>query len=142
MSYQRTLSSLELPRSLANGTRSSSFTGSPSDGNSERDDNVASESDHSSSIQQNNRQRQKNHDPARDISIQVLEKFSLVTRFARETTSQLFRESLADGHGPSERRRNNWASKDHQPQEWASNDVDIAPKIVPVASDPLEVKSI
>jgi hypothetical protein len=32
----------------------------------------------------------KQKDPARDISLQVLEKFSLVTRFARETTAQLF----------------------------------------------------
>ncbi|XP_024959245.1 TBC1 domain family member 15-like isoform X1 [Cynara cardunculus var. scolymus] len=130
--FQRTLSSLELPRSLANGTPSSSFTGSPSDGNQERQE------DHVSSVQQNNRQRQKNHDPARDLSIQVLEKFSLVTRFARETTSQLFRESLVDGHGPTEKRKNNWASKDHQHQEAALNDVENVPTKVPVASDPLE----
>ena len=40
------------------------------------------------------RQHQRRvHDPARDISIQVLEKFSLVTKFARDTTAQLFGES-------------------------------------------------
>ncbi|KAH7444094.1 hypothetical protein KP509_02G064400 [Ceratopteris richardii] len=32
-------------------------------------------------------------DPARDVSIQVLEKFSLVTKFARDTTAQLFGEN-------------------------------------------------
>lgn len=32
-------------------------------------------------------------DPARDLSIQVLEKFSLVTKFARDTTAQLFGEN-------------------------------------------------
>nr|XP_043628158.1 TBC1 domain family member 15 [Erigeron canadensis] len=136
---QRTLSSLELPRSLANGTRSSSYAGSPSAGHSEGLDKDTIEEDRSSSIQQNNRQRQKSHDPARDISIQVLEKFSLVTRFARETTSQLFRESLVDGHGPgpTEKRRTNWASKDHHPLEMASIDEEIVKK-VPVPSDPLE----
>ncbi|KAG6551031.1 hypothetical protein Mapa_007264 [Marchantia paleacea] len=35
----------------------------------------------------------KTKDPARDISMHVLEKFSLVTKFARETTAQLFGES-------------------------------------------------
>ncbi|PWA59270.1 rabGAP/TBC domain-containing protein [Artemisia annua] len=138
---QRTLSSLELPRSLAKGSPSSSFKGTPSD---ERlDKGTLEDNQLSNNIQQNNRQRQKNHDPARDISIQVLEKFSLVTRFARETTSQLFRESLVDGHGPAEKRRNNWASKDHQRQEIASNDVDDdVPKRVPVASDPLEFEKL
>ncbi|KAI3754365.1 hypothetical protein L1987_54147 [Smallanthus sonchifolius] len=133
---QRTLSSLELPRSLANRTPSSSFPDSPSEGNLEN--KHTSEDDSSGSIQQNNKQRQKNHDPARDISIQVLEKFSLVTRFAREATSQIFRESLVDVHGPNEKRRTNWASKDHQTQEAAANDVEIVPKKVPVPSDPLE----
>lgn len=37
------------------------------------------------------------HDPARDISLQVLEKFSVITRFARETTSQIFQESHKKG---------------------------------------------
>ncbi|GJY42842.1 RabGAP/TBC domain-containing protein [Tanacetum coccineum] len=137
---QRTLSSLELPRSLAKGSPSSSFKGTPSD---ERlDEGTLEDNQLSNNIQQNNRQRQKSHDPARDISIQVLEKFSLVTRFARETTSQLFRESLVDGHGPAEKRRNNWASKDHQRQEIAYNDVDDVPKRVPVASDPIEFEKL
>ncbi|KAI7729676.1 hypothetical protein M8C21_002441 [Ambrosia artemisiifolia] len=130
---QRTLSSLELPGSLANRIPSSS--GSPSDGNLEN--KHTSEDGHSSSMQRSNKQKQKGHDPARDISINVLEKFSLVTRFARET-SQLFRESLVDGHGPNEKRRTNWASKNHQSQEMTSNDVESVPKNVPVPSDPLE----
>ncbi|KAK1418467.1 hypothetical protein QVD17_27612 [Tagetes erecta] len=131
---QRTLSSLELPGSLANRTPLSS--GTPSDGSLEN--KHTSEDGHLRSIQRNNKQRQKSHDPARDISIQVLEKFSLVTRFARETTSQLFREGLVDGHGPNEKKRSNWASKDHQSQGMASNDMEIVPKKVPVPSDPLE----
>ncbi|KAF2310612.1 hypothetical protein GH714_015469 [Hevea brasiliensis] len=45
----------------------------------------------SSNISQNvRRRRQKSNDTARDPSIQVLEKYSLVTKFAREATSQLF----------------------------------------------------
>ncbi|KAK1437462.1 hypothetical protein QVD17_03253 [Tagetes erecta] len=136
---QRTLSSLELPRSLANRTPASSFPDSPSEGNLEN--NHISEDDNSGSIQQNNNQRQKNHDPARDISIQVLEKFSLVTRFARETTSQLFRESL-DVPGSNEKRRTNWASKDHPTQATTANDVEVAPKKVPVPPDPLELDKL
>lgn len=50
------------------------------------------------------RPRHKVHDPARDLSIQVLEKFSLVTKFARETTSQLFRENQTNGFSTNERR--------------------------------------
>ncbi|KAL8223149.1 hypothetical protein R6Q57_020548 [Mikania cordata] len=133
---QRTLSSLELPRSLANRTPASAFPGSPSEGNMEN--THTSENDSWGSIQQNNKLRERSHDPARDISLQVLEKFSLVTRFARETTSQLFRENLVDIHGPNEKRRTNWASKDHQTQETAANDVEITPKKVSVPSDPLE----
>ena len=56
------------------------------------------------------RPRQK-VDPARDISIQVLEKFSLVTKFARETTSQLFRENQINGF--SERRTPIQTNIDH-----------------------------
>ncbi|KAI5069146.1 hypothetical protein GOP47_0015447 [Adiantum capillus-veneris] len=38
-------------------------------------------------------QQRRPRDPARDVSIQVLEKFSLVTKFARDTTAQLFGEN-------------------------------------------------
>ncbi|MCO5568726.1 hypothetical protein L7F22_022425 [Adiantum nelumboides] len=43
-------------------------------------------------ITERNQQRRA-RDPARDVSIQVLEKFSLVTKFARDTTAQLFGEN-------------------------------------------------
>ncbi|GJZ89268.1 TBC1 domain family member 17-like protein [Tanacetum coccineum] len=71
--------------------------------------------------------------PTRDISIQVLEKFSLVTRFARETTTQLFGESLFDDVGINEN-KNNQSSQD-RPHEIASRYQSKAP----VPSDPLEV---
>eukprot|EP00252_Welwitschia_mirabilis_P020499 TRINITY_DN5046_c0_g1_i3.p1 TRINITY_DN5046_c0_g1~~TRINITY_DN5046_c0_g1_i3.p1 ORF type:complete len:672 (+),score=142.29 TRINITY_DN5046_c0_g1_i3:181-2196(+) len=41
--------------------------------------------------------RERTRDPARDISIHVLEKFSLVTKFARDTTAQLFGEHKLSG---------------------------------------------
>lgn len=44
------------------------------------------------------RMRQRAHDPAHDLSIQVLEKFSLVTKFARDTTSHFLREIHHDNH--------------------------------------------
>ncbi|KVI11681.1 protein of unknown function DUF3548 [Cynara cardunculus var. scolymus] len=122
---QRTLSSLELPRtiSIAKSASSSSFTDSPSDGNLERLDGGA---------------RKKGSDTARDISIQVLEKFSLVTRFARETTSQLFRESLVDDFGTNENKKRNQSQ--NRPREIASNDVHVTRSEVPVPPDPLEIE--
>ena len=128
MSQQRTLSSLELPRtiSIAKSASSSAFTNSSSDGNLERLDGGA---------------RQKGSDTARDISIQVLEKFSLVTRFARETTSQLFRESLLDDGRTNENKKSNQSSQ-VRPREIASNDVCVTRGEVPVPPDPLEVPSL
>lgn len=96
---------MELPRALS----SSSFTDSPFSDNQERLEDGGS--------------RHK-----RDISIQVLEKFSLVTRFARETTSQLFRENLFDDIGTNENKKNN----QERPHEIASNEA-------PIPSDPFEV---
>ncbi|KAH0649887.1 hypothetical protein KY284_029799 [Solanum tuberosum] len=91
---QRTLSSLELPRavSVANSPTSSI---APSESSFSRTDGEALDKN-SAVIQQNGRQRQKHNDP-RHLSIQVLEKFSLVTRFARETKSQFLREAHGDG---------------------------------------------
>ncbi|KAJ4708222.1 RabGAP/TBC domain-containing protein [Melia azedarach] len=127
---QRTLSSLELPRvvSVASGPSTPSpVSDSPSN--------------ESSSISQvNGRQRLKVHDPARDISIQVLEKFSLVTRFARETTSQLFRESHSNGFGAFEKRYNNQSVEDFSHK--ASNDEEKTVDEIPVAPDPLEVDKL
>ncbi|XP_018836650.2 TBC1 domain family member 15-like isoform X1 [Juglans regia] len=134
---QRTLSSLELPRavSLASEPSMSISVGeSPLKDDQERaDGEVRNES---SNISQNNvMQRQKVHDPARDLSIQVLEKFSLVTKFARDTTSQLFRESHGNGYGAIERRSHKQSSLDC-PQK-TSNIEEKAPEEIPVASDPL-----
>ncbi|PPR83855.1 hypothetical protein GOBAR_AA36853 [Gossypium barbadense] len=93
-------------------------------------------SDVSASIPQyNGKRRQKFHDPARDISIQVLEKFSFVTKFARETTSQLFRESHGNGFRPLERRKSNQSDDySHKP----SDDAEGVAVQSPVAPDPVE----
>jgi hypothetical protein len=45
-----------------------------------------------------NSQHKNSRDPARDLSIQVLEKFSMVTKFARETKAHLFGESRLLGN--------------------------------------------
>ncbi|CAK9872932.1 unnamed protein product [Sphagnum jensenii] len=44
------------------------------------------------------RQHKQSKDPARDLSIQVLEKFSMVTKFARDTSAHLFGESRLLGN--------------------------------------------
>ncbi|XWS17118.1 hypothetical protein CRYUN_Cryun33cG0040900 [Craigia yunnanensis] len=135
---QRTLSSLELPRAVSVTSVPStpvSVGESTSHENEERTD--VRVHDGSASIPRyNGRQRQKVHDPARDISIQVLEKFSLVTKFARETTSQLFRETHSNGFGPFERRNSHQSALDysHKP----SDDAEEVPVQRPVAPDPLE----
>ncbi|XWS27039.1 hypothetical protein CRYUN_Cryun26dG0081700 [Craigia yunnanensis] len=134
----RTLSSLELPRAVSIASAPStpvSVGESTSHENEERTD--VGLCDGSASIPQyNGRQRQKVHDPARDISIQVLEKFSLVTKFARETTSQLFRETHSNDFGPFERRNSDQSALDysHKP----SDDAEEVPVQSPVAPDPLE----
>lgn len=46
-----------------------------------------------SNLNLSGRHQQRSRDPARDNIIHVLEKFSLVTKFARDTTAQLFGES-------------------------------------------------
>ncbi|XP_052488377.1 uncharacterized protein LOC105772603 isoform X2 [Gossypium raimondii] len=130
---QRTLSSLELPRAVSIASVPStpvSVGESSSQQNEERTDVSASVP------QYNGRQRQKGHDPARDISIQVLEKFSLVTKFARETTSQLFRETHSNGFGPLERRNSNQSALDysHKSSEYKED----VPVQSPVDPDPLE----
>lgn len=137
---QKTLSSLEIPRALSVGSEpSTSFSvGEASvDENQERM-SVDIQNDNINISQYNERQRQKAHDPARDLSIQVLEKFSLVTKFARETTSQLFRDSHSNGYGAIERRSNSLSSIDY-PSQKASDDWDKVPDKSPVPQDPLEV---
>ncbi|KAI3443863.1 hypothetical protein Pfo_000528 [Paulownia fortunei] len=132
---QRTLSSLELSRAVSVANVPSPTIGaneSPFSADQER-----AESDkNTGNFQQNGRQRQKHHDPARDLSIQVLEKFSLVTRFARETTSQIFRESHLDGFSPNEERKHGQLSPAYH--ITAPNDSPKVPDEVSVPSDPVE----
>lgn len=141
---------MELPRAVpvANVSSPTAANNSPSSADQER-----YESDKSpGNLHQNGRQRQKHHDPARDLSIQVLEKFSLVTRFARETTSQLFRENhLVDGFTPIDVKKHGQSSTAYD-HILASNDSPKVPDKVPsneppkvlddvsVPSDPVEVK--
>ncbi|XP_057768962.1 uncharacterized protein LOC130988982 isoform X2 [Salvia miltiorrhiza] len=128
---QRTLSSLEIPRALTPVCESPTAP-----------DQDKGELDKSSNIFQNGR-RQKHHDPARDISIQVLEKFSLVTRFARETTSQLFRDSQFDSFTSNE----GWKDGPLSPSPasnriTSSNDSPQVLDEVPVAADPVEIDKL
>ncbi|KZV20061.1 hypothetical protein F511_15304 [Dorcoceras hygrometricum] len=131
---QRTLSSLELPMAVSgSNVPCTSLPASelPSNAHQENDVSVGS----SERFQQNGRQQQKHHDPTRDLSIQILEKFSLVTRFARETTSQIFRDS--DGFSINEGEKLDQSVPDHHPIT-ASNESGK----VPVASDPLELDKL
>ncbi|KAG6769325.1 hypothetical protein POTOM_024955 [Populus tomentosa] len=134
---QKTLSSLELPvyiasgpsASVSDGGESSSFELQERIGDSIRDE-IPRPS------QNPGRQKHKSHDPARDLTIHVLEKFSLVTKFARDTSSQLFRESNSNGYGAVERKSSSYSLPDvpHKP----SMDAEMALEEGPVPSDPLE----
>ncbi|KAJ6372699.1 hypothetical protein OIU76_027089 [Salix suchowensis] len=134
--FQKTLYSLELPVSIASGPSASVSDGGeyPSFELQGRIDGSIREEIPGPS-QNHGRQTHKSHDPARDLTIQVLEKFSLVTKFARDTSSQLFRESNSNGHGAIER------SSSHSPPD-IPNDVSMDAKVAPgegtVPSDPLE----
>ncbi|XP_047942325.1 TBC1 domain family member 15-like isoform X2 [Salvia hispanica] len=127
---QRTLSSLELPRAVTPVCQSPT-TLDPHKGVLDKSSNI---------IKKNGR-RQKYRDPAHDISVQVLEKFSLVTRFARETTSQLFRDRHPDSFtsnegwkdGPSSPASNHITSSDDSPQVLDE---------VPVAADSVEIDKL
>ncbi|KAL5539772.1 hypothetical protein UlMin_045150 [Ulmus minor] len=135
---QKTLSSLELPRavSVASVPSTSHSVGdsTPND-NRERYDRDVRDG-HLNGSQYSGRQRHKGQDPARDLSINVLEKFSLVTKFARETTSQLFGDGHNNGFGGIEQRNYNESSMDH-PQK-PSTTAEKVPNNAPVPSDPLE----
>ncbi|XP_048227818.1 TBC1 domain family member 15 isoform X2 [Ricinus communis] len=137
---QRTLSSLELPRAVPMASAASacpSASESPSYENQERaDGNIHRGS--SSIPQHDGRQRHKGNDPARDLSIQVLEKFSLVTKFARETTSQLFRENHSNGFDAIERKSYNQSSLDSCPHKTPPKDTEEVSIQSAVPSDPLE----
>lgn len=137
VTLQKSLSSLELPgiASVANAMsrqNSLSFTGSVDE--SRHGDNgrhgAASSVSHYSS-----KQKHKSNDPGRDLSIQVLEKFSLVTKFARDTTSSLFRDNSgthAYGRQQHEYILDNKANDKHSSQY-------IAPETASTPSAPLEV---
>ncbi|KAE8669192.1 RabGAP/TBC domain-containing protein isoform 2 [Hibiscus syriacus] len=138
----RTLSSLELPRAVSIASvPSTPVLARESNSHENHESTDTAVSDGNVSIPQyNGRRRQKFHDPARDISIQVLEKFSLVTRFARETTSQLFWETHSNGFGPLERRKSNESplNYSHEP----SDDADKVAVQSPVDPDPLEFEKL
>ncbi|KQK00975.1 hypothetical protein BRADI_3g53040v3 [Brachypodium distachyon] len=96
---QKSLSSLELPgvATVANAMsrqNSFSFAGSV---NEARHGDDAKHGGPSSIYEYGSKQKHKLNDPGRDLSLQVLEKFSLVTKFARDTTSSLFRENHSSG---------------------------------------------
>ncbi|XP_042497795.1 TBC1 domain family member 15 isoform X2 [Macadamia integrifolia] len=135
---QKSLSSLELPRVVSvSNSPSASMSAShvPSNENSETamGDSYAG----GSSSQYSGRPRHKVHDPARDLSIQVLEKFSLVTRFARETTTHLFRESHSDSLNSSER-KNQHQYLPNNIHATGPNNAQKVPEASSVAPDPLE----
>lgn len=133
------MSSLELPRavSVASGSPAlASVSESTSKENQEKVDGATSDESSFNSLY-NVRHRPRVHDPARDLSIQVLEKFSLVTKFARETTSQLFRENHGNGFSPPQRRTHKQPSVADAHDEYY--DAEEVPDQGPVAPDPLEV---
>ncbi|KAJ8450661.1 hypothetical protein Cgig2_021133 [Carnegiea gigantea] len=135
---QKTLSSLELPGVIsiaATSTSGSSVNQEETDGSGY--DGIASS-------QNVGRPRHKFNDPARDLSIQVLEKFSLVTKFARETTSQLFREPSGDHTFFNEgRKQSQTHSAPEIPPKLPSHELqtikdEVPVPRVPVPADPLE----
>ncbi|KAG6599383.1 TBC1 domain family member 15, partial [Cucurbita argyrosperma subsp. sororia] len=134
---QKTLSSLELPRTgpIASGPVSSiSLDESPSSADKRAGEDFYDEGSRISRY--SGKQRPKFHDPARDLPIQILEKFSLVTKFARETTSQLFRENHNNGFSAPEMRIQDQSSVD-SPQR-PSNGLEKVPNVSPVVEDPIQ----
>lgn len=137
---QKTLSSLELPGvvSVAAQSTNASLVASSSQVNQGRSD--VSSYDSNTGSQSLRRQKNKSNDPTKDLSIQVLEKFSLVTKFARETTSQLFGENSGDPFLSNEWKRPSHSQSlpDLQSQP-STNDLEEVPCEVPVPADPMEV---
>ncbi|KAI9080742.1 hypothetical protein K1719_037255 [Acacia pycnantha] len=99
---QETLSSLELPKVIPLAYGPSNILVDESTLVENQGSGVNDGS--SSAFHHQRRPRNKVHDPARDLSIQVLEKFSRVTNFARGTTTQLFNEHHSNGYDPNYRR--------------------------------------
>lgn len=109
-----------------------SFTGSVDEARHGDDDKHGASS---SMSQYGSKQKHKSNDPGRDLSIQVLEKFSLVTKFARDTTSSLFRDNsgaYAYGRQQEEYVLGNKASDKHKNQQ-------ITPEKASMPSDSVEV---
>ncbi|KAI3920376.1 hypothetical protein MKX01_000715 [Papaver californicum] len=135
---QRSLSSLELPRavSIANSASTSASPAPSGETSIRRDDGGLS-------IIQHTGRRQKVNDPARDISLQVLEKFSLVTKFARDTSSQLLREIQSDTFSANDRKNHipGPAPLSNNISEPGSSIASVSDEI-PVAADPHEVDKI
>ncbi|XP_019452646.1 PREDICTED: TBC1 domain family member 17-like [Lupinus angustifolius] len=134
---QRTLSSLELPRAVTVACGPSNLSGDESamNENEEKADGGVNNGIVSAS-QFHGKPRHKGHDPARDISIQVLEKFSLVTKFARETTSQLFGENQNNEFSSTKRRTHIQTNLDH-PKKSPNVEGNV-PDESHVIADPLE----
>ncbi|CAH2070218.1 unnamed protein product [Thlaspi arvense] len=150
---QRTLSSLELPSSLPVASGQSTY---PLDGGSSSDSQGRTSAGVDNRVSQYVSRKQKSHDPTRDLSIHLLEKFSLVTKFARDTTTQLFSENNGFGsvdkrwnnqpvHSYSEKLTNIAEEKDNEnhhsyPEKEHLNDEEI--NLVDVPADPLEFNKL
>lgn len=151
---QRTLSSLALPSSLPVASGQSTY---PLDGGSSSENQGRTSAGVDNRVSQYGLRKQKSHDPTRDLSIHLLEKFSLVTKFARETTTQLFSEN--NGFGSVDKRWNNqpvhnYSEKlsniaeekhhesSHNPEKDPLYDEETPIHIVDVPADPLEVRII
>jgi TBC1 domain family member 15 len=112
-----------------------SFTGSVDGGVHDDDGKHGAAGAPSSMSQYGSRQKHKSNDLGRDLSIQVLEKFSLVTKFARDTTSSLVRDnSGANAYGPQQQEYylNNKVSDKNKYQQTTAEKASVPP-------DPLEV---
>ncbi|CAG7892710.1 unnamed protein product [Brassica rapa] len=154
---QKTLSSLELPSSLPVASGQSTYPLDEVYSNENQGGTSAGVDNRVSNLSQYGLRKQKSHDPTRDLSIHLLEKFSLVTKFARETTTQLFSEN--NGFGSAGKRWNNqpvhsypeklsniveekhdqnphsYPEKEHLNDEETYNDIDVP-------ADPLEFNKL
>lgn len=154
---QKTLSSLELPSSLPVASGQSTYPLDEVYSNESQGGTSAGVDNRVSNLSQYGLRKQKSHDPTRDLSIHLLEKFSLVTKFARETTTQLFSEN--NGFGSAGKRWNNqpvhsypeklsniveekhdenphsYPEKEHLNDEEIYNDIDVP-------ADPLEFNKL
>ncbi|KAF9615198.1 hypothetical protein IFM89_022460 [Coptis chinensis] len=133
---QKSLSSLELPGavSIANSSSTPTFANSvPPNENFEGADVGTS-----STSQYGGRHGLKVNDPARDLSIQVLEKFSLVTKFARLTTSNILREIQNDGFLANDRKKPSQSLPVNN-HETGLDEVQSVPDTISVTPDPLEI---